>query len=133
MMTRRRKLLLWGVPAVLGLAVVATFVLTSSSEASRSSKEIQLGMTKEQVREILGEKPYHVSKTWAYPLTAWDWSYDDGSWLVLTFDGSGLVVEKTVLVPRSWYERLRDRLRKAGLPLRPAGSLTVSASRACLR
>src|SRR5262249_30939056 len=123
-MMTRRKLLLWGVPAAIGLAVVAIFtaLLSTPSEASHRSNKIQLGMTREQVREILGKESSALtipmgpeSKT-----ESLDWEYDDDSMLVLTFDSTGLVVKKTDyddLWPLPWYDRLRYRLRKAGLPI----------------
>src|SRR5262245_43677418 len=54
----RRQVLLWGVPAVIGLAVVAIFVvlmLIPPSEASRARKKIDMGMTFEQVRDAIGK------------------------------------------------------------------------------
>jgi hypothetical protein len=44
----RRKFLLWSVPAVVGLAVVAIFtvlLLTPPNEATRKSNEVHVGMT----------------------------------------------------------------------------------------
>ena len=116
----RRKLLLWGIPAVLGLAVVAAmvaFVLIPPSQASRKAHEIQLGMTLRQVRRAIG-KETGIGGVCFEPDRGLYWEYDDGSLLKLIFADDRL----TTLEVRSstnpfWYDRLRARLRKAGLPI----------------
>lgn len=117
----RRKLLLWGVPAVLGLAVIGLLVLALTpvpSEAERKSKKIRLGMTIEQLEAVLG-----VANRWPVDddvgRLELGWHFDDGSYLGLFFEDRQHLTAIVVDLPRdlTWYVRLRDRLRKAGLPI----------------
>src|SRR5262245_54552560 len=118
----RRRLLLWGVPAALGLAVVAgiTVLVLGRSEASRKANEIQLGMTLEQVHHAIGTETWFGPINWIPPRPTSDgrfWQYDDGSRLLLIFDNGRLTRLRVESTNPSWYDRLRTRLRSAGLPI----------------
>src|SRR5262245_60395655 len=127
-MTRRRQLLMWGIPAVLGLAVVAAFVVLiltpPTSKAERQSKKVQIGMTLEQARNAvyIGVQLGTIYSR-EYPkgplFIGLSWRYDDGSVLDVYIDENDLVDRLEVRPPpnNSWLQRLRVRLRKAGLPI----------------
>lgn len=111
----RRKLLLWGLPAVLGLAVVAgLLVLTLTdfrSEAEQQIKKIQPGMTRDQVRAAIGAESTYAEVTGLEGTLA-VWSFKDDSRLGIYFDDAWLVVDSREFTPKppSWLERIRDSL-----------------------
>lgn len=115
-MSRRRKLLLWGVPAILGLAVVAAIValvLMPPSEASRKSKAIPLGTRIEDAEVVLGAIP--VNPTFHSRFSGGCYRlYNDGSTLEVTFVG-GRVTALEVGWNNPPYEKVRQFLRNAGL------------------
>lgn len=90
----RRKLLLWGIPAVLGLAVVAGLLALAllPSDAKRAIKQIQVGMTIEQVADVIGPRVTRVpglSSRFASSAGP-DWAlwYPDDSLLFVVFDSN---------------------------------------------
>src|SRR5262245_12985316 len=89
----RRMLLLWGVPALLGLAVVAIFVaiviIDGQSDAERKLNQIRLRMTEMQVSRALG-KADRIALT-GDRLESMMYSYADDSRLAVYFDVEGLV------------------------------------------
>src|SRR5262249_28139836 len=117
----RRKLLLWAVPALIGMAVVAAFmavVLIPPCEASCKMSKIELGMTLEQVRAIVESglvgDAAHVNL--ASGETYYVCVYDDGSALKLIF-ANGRLTKWLVRTNFPWFQRMRDFLGDAGLPI----------------
>src|SRR5262245_25464942 len=106
----RRKLLLWGVPAVLVLAVIGAVVtlalLVPPNEALRVGNKLKFGMTIEQVRDVIRMES---GALWEFCQGGTIASFRDDSNLVLNFDDDWLMSWDVPLNP-SWYDRLRERL-----------------------
>ena len=117
----RRKLLLWGVPAVLVVAVVAIFtvLVLNPSEAARQSKKVQVGMTTKEVRAAMGDPEVQISvSTSSDGRVVRTVRFRDSSCVSLWLDDDRLTAWKVHLSQDpSWQERLRDLLRKVGLPI----------------
>lgn len=131
-MSRRRNLVLWfsfaSIPLAALVIVLAVALKPAHTEASRRIKKIEPGMTRDQVRAamgmesssvwrlsemMLGEGPEQAMQTGA------GWDFPDESAISVTFDEASRVIESHELIRESkpWYARIRDTLRKAGLPL----------------
>ena len=116
-----RKLLLWGVPVVLGPMVLGFFtaLVLNPSEASRQSKKVQVGMTTKEVRAAMGDPEVQISVSpssdGGLVRTV---RFRDSSCVSLRFESNRLTAWKVHLSQDpSWQERLRGLLRKAGLKI----------------
>ena len=114
----RRKLLLWGVPAVLGLVVVVIVTvlwLTPPDEAGERSNRLQPEMTFDKVRVVLGGREKPAPVVFPHLLPQYDpaprsglyyWDFQDGSELILRFEDDRLKSwEERRATP--WYDDLR--------------------------